>query len=104
MRLLIAAALAMIATPAFADDCNIYTSELWNPGVRTIEFSPDGATIKQDENVWRYTRLSLGTGIQGVGLMPVDASDPHSYNYIEHKEDIILGPVLEVFTPYCAQS
>lgn len=104
MRLMIAAAIAVLAAPALADDCNIYTSELWNPGIRTIEFTSDGATIKQDKNVWRYTRLSLGTGIQGVGLMPVDESSPYSYNYIKHKEDIILGPVLEVFTPYCAQS
>lgn len=104
MRLLIAAAIAMLATPALADDCNIYTSELWNPGVRTIEFSPGAAVIKQDDEVKRFTTMGVGTGIQSIALMPEDGNYANGHGYIMHKEDVILGPELEVFTPYCAQS
>lgn len=104
MRLMIAAALAMLATPALADDCNIYTSELWNPGIRTIEFGPEFVTIKQDGDIKRFTVMSVGTGIQARALIPEDGNYANGHGYIMHKEDVILGPELEVFTPHCAQS
>ncbi|MCD1644143.1 hypothetical protein [Aurantimonas coralicida] len=103
MRLLIAATLAMLATPALANDCNVYTSTLWEPGDRTIEFGEGVSLIKQNGKTQRFTLMGAGTGVPATALIPEDGG-ADGYGYIMHKEDVILGPELEVFTPYCAQS
>lgn len=97
------ALLALLAAqPALADDeCKTFTSELWEPGDRTVHFADDGSVVIKDqtEGATTYSSASIGTGIPGRALLPINGPAEDGKVYIEHKGDVIIDN--EVFTPFC---
>lgn len=102
MKWSLAVVAVLLASPAFAaDDCGTYTSDMWEPGERTVTFANDGSVVITDETegAKRYNSAGIGTGIPGRALIPVDGHADEGKTYIEHKGDMIIDN--EVFEPYC---
>lgn len=97
--------LAMLLTPpALAnEECNRFTSEMWEPGIRTAEFENDAKLTISDASVGKsevqhYTLVSVGTGIPYRAATNVsDEDDVLAYRF--HKNDLIID--MEVFEPAC---
>lgn len=101
MRIFLAAALLLTTPQAFA--CDIFTSELHEPGGKKIEF--DGGTLVLTETgkpVLKIEHGSVGTGIStryGTAQSSPDQTFSILFASDDSSEMIVLD--MEVFRPYC---
>lgn len=98
MRLLL---VAFLATTSPAIGCDVFTSELWNPGVRTAELGLDTLTLSQEGFASKqYDLISGGTGVPyRVAINTTDFDDRETVRKIGD----MLVISMEVFEPYCAE-
>lgn len=95
MRLALAFGLALVAAPVAAAECNTYTSELWEPGVRTAQYEADKLVITDHGTSETYEVRSVGTGIPYRAAM----RDGEALPVRTYKDALIVQ--MEVFEPYC---
>jgi hypothetical protein len=99
----ILACIALCAFGTTASACEIYTSELWAPGDRTVTFSGDGFRIvdKQHEMDDTYRIVAPGTGFPySAGIN--EKRENNVVHWREYKDVIIID--MEVFEPYCPKN
>jgi hypothetical protein len=104
MKLLVAAALCLFAGQASAESkCGIYTSNVYEPGQKTVTFSGEGhfRIIDKTHGSYSddsYSTFGAGTDVSySAGHNDKDAND--IVFWIGYQDIVIID--MELFTPYC---
>lgn len=98
MKALLVAYFAITA-PAFG--CGVFTSELWDSGVRIAELGAETLTISHEgRGSKQYNLVSGGTGVPySVAINTADENDRETVRKIGD----LLVISMEVFEPYCGE-